>query len=207
MGRAHLPTATEAEQTLSMPAIRRSWTPDAVRRLNAETSSWPRYELIGGELLVTPSPGDPHQLAIGELHLLIAPYVDHEELGLTFLSPSDVTLGTDSVTQPDLYVTPVSPEDGLLLAIEVVSPSSVRTDRVTKRDFYMESGVSEYWVVDIDARIVERWTPMEASPVVERATLTWSPGGAAMPLEIGLPEFFRRVHEKSARAQQRRDRH
>ncbi len=192
---------------MSMPAIRRRWTPDAVRRLNAETPSWPRYELIGGELLVTPSPGDPHQLAIGELHLLIAPYMDREGLGLTFLSPSDVALQADSVTQPDLYVTPDALEDGLLLAIEVVSPSSMRTDRVTKREFYMESGVREYWVVDIEARSIERWTPMEVSPVVERTTLVWSPDGAARPLEIRLPDFFRRVHEKSTRAQQRRGRH
>ncbi|MEO8623904.1 MAG: Uma2 family endonuclease, partial [bacterium] len=75
-----------------MPAIRRRWTPEDVRQLNVDTPSWPRYELIGGELLVTPSPGSPHQLAAGELYLAIAPYVDAEGLGLTFFAPSDVEL-------------------------------------------------------------------------------------------------------------------
>jgi Uma2 family endonuclease len=191
---------------MAMPAIRRRWTPEAVRSLNAATASWPRYELIEGELLVTPSPGDPHQLAIGELFLLISPYVDQQEPGLTFLSSSDVTLRADCVAQPDLYVTPASQAESLLLAVEVVSPSSVRTDRVTKRDFYMDSGVAEYWVVDIDARIVERWMPSASTPAVEQATLTWMPGGAAQPLQINVADFFARVHQKSERARKRRDR-
>ena len=192
-----------------MPAIHRRWMPEEVRRLNDECPSWPRYELIDGELLVTPSPGHPHQLAIGELHLLIAPYVDREGLGLTFLSPSDVTLDERSLTQPDLYVVRAGPgadakalvgsgSSGLLLTVEVISPSSVRIDRVTKRDFYMDAGVAEYWVVDLDARMVERWTLTRNAPLVERATLTWQPSAVSRALTIDLPRLFERIGEKSA---------
>ncbi|MEP7001195.1 MAG: Uma2 family endonuclease [bacterium] len=192
-----------------MPAIRRRWTPEDVRQLNVDTPSWPRYELIGGELLVTPSPGSPHQLAVGELHLVIAPYVDAEGLGLTFFAPSDVELREGTITQPDLYVLAAGPAAhqkglitlnalALLLVVEVISPSSVRTDRIIKREFYMESGVAEYWVVDLDARMIERWTPERDTPVVERALLAWQPAGASRALNVELPALFNQIRQKSA---------
>ncbi|MEO8624490.1 MAG: Uma2 family endonuclease, partial [bacterium] len=87
---------------------------------------------------------------------------------------------------------------GLLLVVEVISPSSAGTDRVIKRDFYMESGVAEYWVVDLDARMIERWTPDRDTPVVERAMLVWEPAGAARALSVELPALFDRIRQKSA---------
>jgi Uma2 family endonuclease len=54
----------------------------------------------------------------------------------------------------------------LLLAIEIISPSSVRIDRIIKRDFHLDAGVPEYWIVDLDARIIERWTQGRESPEV-----------------------------------------
>ncbi len=203
---------------MAMPAIHRRWTREQVLDLIDESRAWPRYELIDGQLLVTPSPGDPHQLAVLELLLVVSPFVEREGLGLTFTSPSDVALREDTITQPDVYVLPAGPEaeakglvwselSTLLLAVEVLSPSSVRTDRVTKRDFYMESGVAEYWVVDLDARIVERWLPRRDTPIVERATLAWHPPGAISALSTELPTFFDRLREKSAWARKARARH
>ncbi len=186
---------------MSMPATHRRWTSADVRRLINASRNWPRYELIDGELLVTPSPGHPHQLAVGELHLLIAPYVEREELGLTFLSPSDVELREESITQPDLYVVPdtkrIKATCSLLLAVEVTSPTSVRTDRVTKRDFYMESGVAEYWVLDLDAAMIERWTTGRDTPRVEQNALVWNPDGASTALTLDLRLFFERIRRKS----------
>lgn len=190
---------------MAMPAIRRRWTREHVLALIDEARAWPRYELIDGELLVTPSPGDPHQLALGELHLIVAPYVDAEGLGLTFFSPSDVELKDDSITQPDLYVRPFNPASAqLLLAVEIISPSSERTDRVTKRDFYLENGVVEYWVVDLDARMVERWTRGQDTARVERETLAWHPVATPRPLTIELPVLFERIHQKSLLARRAR---
>jgi Uma2 family endonuclease len=189
-----------------MPAIRRRWTRKDVQNLDADFRAWPRYELIDGELLVTPSPGRQHQLAVGEVYLLLAPYIKEHGLGATLMSPSDVELQEDTIVQPDLYVEPTGPEAeakglasaALLLAVEVISPSSARTDRVTKREFYMESGVAEYWIVDVDAKVVERWTPDRATPRVERATLMWQPHASSAALVIDLPALFDRIRQQSS---------
>jgi Uma2 family endonuclease len=190
---------------MGMPAIRRHWTTAEVRALMDESRHWPRYELIGGELLVTPSPGVVHQVAVGELFRLIADYVDREQLGVTLTSPSDIELVPGTITQPDIFVVPkaVLPDEdvkpawthvtALLLAVETISPSSVRTDRVEKRDFYLDVGVPDYWIVDLDARIIEQWTPRQTTPRVESSRLEWLPDGAVSPLVVDLPELFRRI--------------
>lgn len=193
---------------MAMPAIHRRWTPEAVRALNVATPSWPRYELIDGELLVTPSPGLSHQIAVSELLLIIAPYVAQQGLGVTVIAPSDLGLREGSITQPDLYVLPAGPvaeerglswsrELQLVLAVEVLSPASLRTDRITKRDFYMESGVAEYWIVDLEARIVEGWLPTANTPQVERTEMSWRPSGSSAALPIDLPAYFDSVAQQS----------
>jgi len=61
------------------------------------------------------------------------------------------------------------------LAVEVVSFSSKRTDRLQKRRLYHEEGVPEYWIVDPEERRVERWAPANDSPEVLTARLLWRP--------------------------------
>jgi Uma2 family endonuclease len=197
--------------------MRRRWTVEAVRRLNAATPSWPRYELIDGELLVTPSPGLSHQIAVSELLLLIAPHVMQQGLGITITAPSDVELREGSITQPDLYVLPAGPiaeEKGLswseelqlVLAVEVLSPASQRTDRVTKRDFYMESGVAEYWIVDLESRLFERWVPTEATPELQETALSWRPAGSSVALTIDIAAYFAGVERQAGWARRALDR-
>ncbi|HUQ20139.1 MAG TPA: Uma2 family endonuclease [Gemmatimonadaceae bacterium] len=190
--------------------VRRGWTAAQVRDLIDESRAWPRYELIDGELLVTPSPGVPHQMAVGAFFELLKSFVDREGLGHLVMSPADLELIRDSITQPDLFVfldsAPADPEKGLtwrdintlVLAIEIISPSSIRNDRVIKRDFYMDkAGISEYWVVDLDARIVERWTRSSATPMIDRARLRWQPSGATAPLVIDLETLFEEIRKAS----------
>jgi Uma2 family endonuclease len=81
----------------------------------------------------------------------------------------------------------------LLLAVEVVSPGSARSDRVDKRDYYMKAGVPEYWVVDVDARVIERWTPGRETPRIEHTAMEWHPAGAAVSLTIDLATLFDRI--------------
>jgi Uma2 family endonuclease len=202
---------------MSMPAIRRHWTTAEVRALMDESRHWPRYELIGGELLVTPSPGVFHQVAVLELVRIIADYADREQLGVTLTSPSDIELVEGTITQPDIFVVPnaVLPDQGvaptwrqvtaLLLAVEIISPSSARTDRVEKRDFYLDAGVPEYWIVDLDARIIERWTPQRPTPHVEPARLEWLPEGAASPLVIEVPQLVDRIRGRWRKAPNERN--
>jgi len=75
----------------------------------------------------------------------------------------------------------------LLLAVEVVSPSSIRADRFTKRRLYQEVRVPCYWVVDPDQRTVEAWAPDDTFPTVERERVTWQPAGAGEVFVLELP--------------------
>lgn len=191
---------------MGMPAVRRHWTSQAVRALiEASPSHWPRYELLDGELVVTPSPGFPHQTLVGELYLVLAEYLRREPVGAVFIAPADLELRRGNITQPDLFIVPpgCAPSAGpellwsdielLSVAIEVLSPTSVRTDRVTKREYYLDVGVPLYLVVDFDARMIEEWTADRDTPRVLREKLVWHPAGAKDPLTISLPELFDRV--------------
>ncbi len=80
-----------------------------------------------------------------------------------------------------------------LLVAEVLSPSTARHDRVTKRRLYQRTGVPTYWIVDLDARLVEVWTPGADRPVIAEDFLVWHPEPAITPLQIDLPELFGRI--------------
>jgi Uma2 family endonuclease len=176
---------------MGMPAEIRRWTADEVRDLQDESRPWPRYELIAGELLVTPAPRRAHQRAAGLLFTPLAAYVEAERLGEALLSPADLELEPYNITQPDLFVVPSATNvlsrewtdvHALLLAVEVLSPGSAQYDRTTKRMYYQRVGVPEYWVVDLDARVIERWRPGDDRPETLRALFA-----------LDLPTLFARV--------------
>lgn len=142
-----------------------------------------KYELIDGELIVTPTPRVRHQEGVMEL--------------------GDLEIEPGQVNQPDLFVFPPGPrfsrwEDAPrpLLVVEVASPSTARYDRGLKRRFYQRAGVAEYWIVDLDARLVERWQPHDTRPEVLVDRLTWRPGPAGESLTIDLAAFFARVMDE-----------
>lgn len=201
---AELPTLENAEQIMGMPAMeKRHWTAADVRALMDERHGWPRFELLDGELLVTPSPGWRHQLVVGAMHVVLGTYCREQRLGIALTSPADLELAPESIMQPDNFVVPealipTDPSVGwefvsrLVLAVEVLSPSTQRQDRVRKREFYLEHGVGEYWIVDSDARVIERWTPDRPGPEIVRETLHWLPAGAAEPLRLDVQQFFER---------------
>ncbi len=202
MTRAPLRPHFAAEQTMSMPASARQWTVDEVRAMQDEERPWPRYELIEGELLVTPAPRRVHQRAVVEMFRLLDPFVTAHRFGVVELSPSDIQLAPGTIVQPDLFVSPLV--DGhpplhwrettaLVLAVEVISPSNPRADRVAKRRFYTRHNVAEYWVVDLEARIVERNIGNDPRPEVLDTLLEWTGAGTSEPLVIDLPAYFARV--------------
>lgn len=158
-----------------------------------------RYEVLDGELVVMEQPSWAHQVAVQQLHILLYAYVREHALGWAKLSPSTVVLSERRLVQPDVFVLPrgegAAPRDwsditALLLAVEVLSPSTARRDRWQKRHMYQAFGVSEYWIVDTNARLVERWRPDDERPEVCSDTLTWAPAGSRTPLTIDLVELF-----------------
>jgi Uma2 family endonuclease len=103
--------------------------------------------------------------------------------------------------EPDVLVAPLdhvrtldwSQIRHLLLAVEILGPSSLRYDRFTKRRLYQEQGVPLYWIVDGDARFVEVWRPEDRFPAVERERLVWHPAGAEVPFTVELADLFRPI--------------
>lgn len=193
---------------MGMPAeTRQRWTAREVRELIAAAPlATPRYELVDGELLVTPSPSFWHQDAVGLLLIALSEYLEREPVGHALASPSDVELEPESVKQPDVYVIPTHelqrlrregfPVRELLVAIEVISPSTGRYDRVTKRPLYQRH-VSEYWIVDLDSRLVERWQRGDDRPRVLTTTLEWHPEGATDPFRLDVATFCASIFGES----------
>jgi Uma2 family endonuclease len=183
---------------MAMPATHTDWT---VEMLDALPDDGKRYEIIDGELFVTPSPSDVHQYVVGELYARLLAYLRRSGVGHPVVSPSDVRREDRrrNRVQPDIYVVrvtnskrPVYPFDltDLLLAIEVASPGNPRYDYQTKRMLYLTSGVPEYWIVSPDARTFVRWTRVEDPGEILNTRITWQPSGMTNPFVMDLPEFF-----------------
>jgi len=185
---------------MGMPATRqRRWTRaevlDLIERNPLQT---PLYEVVDGELLVSPSPRLIHQIAISRLLYALVAYCDETGIGEAVTSPSDTELEPDTLVQPDVYVLPrdegmlTRTVDQLLVVAEVLSPSTQRADRGRKRLLYQRT-VPLYWIVDLDARAIESWLPDSAEPTIVRDRLAWHPSGEAKPFTLDLPAYFARV--------------
>jgi Uma2 family endonuclease len=171
------------------------YTADMVRALPEDGN---RYETVHGELLVTPAPRLVHQYVIGQMLRPLGNYLAAYPVGHLLTSPADISWGIDVLVQPDVFVAATDEVrtydwarvKTLLLAIEVLSPSTRRYDRFTKRRAYQEFRVPCYWMVDIDSRAAEVWTPDATFPTIERERLLWHPAGAADALVIPLVDIL-----------------
>jgi Uma2 family endonuclease len=133
-------------------------------------------------------------------------YLERNPVGVMYISPSDIELEPEHIVQPDVFVLPMQearrtlhawPARELLVAVEVLSPSSGRGDKVTKRLLYGRH-VPEYWIVDLDARIVERWRQHAEQPQAIVTALEWQPPGAAESFGLDLARFFAAVFMEQA---------
>jgi len=174
------------------------YTADMVRAIPDDGR---RYEVVRGELLVTPAPRAWHQIVLSRLFQALSVYVDRHRLGMVLWSPADISWGQDVLVQPDLFVVPTEELRPLeweriqhfLLVVEALSPSSTRADRFTKRAEYQRQRVPLYWIVDGEAKVVEAWTPEDRFPVVEAAQIRWHPAGVSVPFTLALADLFRPV--------------
>ena len=161
-----------------------------------------RHEIIDGEHYVTPSPNTRHQRVVGRLYLALARYLEQHPLGELFVAPLDVFFSNVSVVEPDLVYVSAARSSVVIdahvrgapdLAVEVVSPTTRKTDELTKRKLYERSGVAEYWVVDpeLDAIKVYRRDEHGAYPSAieltrehEHALSSTLFPGFSVPLEV-----------------------
>lgn len=181
---------------MGMLATPTFWTVDMLESLPDDGQ---RYEIVDGELFVTPAPGLRHQLVLLDLILLFGNYLKSSGAAALVHSPSDVRRDNRRHVQPDLFVVrlaggrvpayPFAISD-LLLAIEVNSPSTVRLDYHVKHDVYLEEGVVEYWVVNAEARNVTRWRQGGQPGEVLMREVTWKAPDLDECLSISLPAMF-----------------
>lgn len=190
------PAAEQTFMGMPRPDESRRWTAVMVQALPADGK---RYEVVHGELLVTPAPRPWHQEIVARLQETLRAYLRREPVGVCLPSPADLILDDMTLVQPDLFV--VDPVEArtwaweefrtFLLVAEVTSPSTAARDRGVKRRRYQQHGVATYWVVDPEARLVEVWRPADEAPAVERQRLVWHPVGAGEAMVVDLEELFR----------------
>ncbi len=132
----------------------------------------------------------------------LAPYLVASGAGMILWSPADISLGEDEILQPDLFVYRTADAKALrewsditelVLVIEVLSLPTARYDRQLKRRRYQRAAVPEYWIVDLDSRLIERWRPEDTRPEILPDSLAWQPPGASEPLVIDLGELWKVV--------------
>lgn len=123
-----------------------------------------RYELINGELLMTPSPIPNHQRVSGKLEFIVRKFITENNLGEVFYAPCDVYLSNENVVQPDiLFISKkrlnIIGEKNIQgapdLVIEIISEYSVYRDMVQKKRLYARFGVKEYWIVIPEEKEIE----------------------------------------------------
>ena len=176
---------------------RMRWTYAEYARL--PTSGSTRYEVIDGELAVTPSPTSRHQMVVGNLVAILHTFVGEHALGRVLPGPIDVLFGEGDYLQPDLVFVRVDrahlvSERGIEgppdLVVEILSPSTAHRDRGIKLDRYRHFGVPEYWIVDIDGRSLEVWRLGKGAEAAEEVgfdgVLRWEPvaGGAVLGVAV-----------------------
>lgn len=186
-------------QIMAMPNSVLDWTAEMVRALPEDGK---RYEVVDGALLVTPAPRWAHQEAVTELIVRLRNFLESAPRFAALISPADIEFDSRTMVQPDVFVFPTPPNpdakswsdiERLVLAIEVLSPGTASRDRGLKRQLYQQEGVDEYWIIDLDARIVERWKPEDERPEILRTELSWSPEPGVDELKIDLEKFFEKV--------------
>jgi Uma2 family endonuclease len=200
MGRERLHFERRAEHIMGMPAVEgRRWTAAEVRALPDEPGK--RFEVVDGELLVSPGPSFAHQRVTLEFQVLLRAYFEKWRVADVLGGPAEIEADPNTLIQPDVFVLPLvngrRPRDWAdveraLLIIEVLSPSTARYDRVKKRRRYQRLG-AEYWIVDPGARLVERWTPGDERPEMLDDRVSWHPEGVGEPITIDLLTLFARA--------------
>ena len=135
---------------------------------NLAYQDYPAEELIGGKFVaMSPSPAINHNRVIGNIYRIFAHYLNGRRCE-PFADGVDVYLTEEDRFIPDMMVV-CDPDkvkaDGVYgapdLVVEVLSPSTMRNDRMRKKEVYQACGVREYWLVDPENRTIEQYLLQE----------------------------------------------
>lgn len=136
----------------SIPLRPEGWTVEEVLALPEEHSSLQRIELVDAALLMSPAPTSLHQRLLQRLQLALAPALPD---GTELLPGVNVRIGTQRLLIPDLVIlncpgidTVAYAASDVLLAAEIVSPSTKVQDRILKRAIYAEALIPYYLLVE-----------------------------------------------------------
>lgn len=194
MADAELPIPVGRDDIMAMPITIPRYTVD-------EIESWPddgnRYELLDGVLLVTPSPGAPHQFVTTRIAGALLGFVT-EWPDLQVASPGVIMVRPKIELQPDVLVLRRPPGEVRwdkftehLLAVEVQSPSTKIYDRDYKRPAYLSLGVKEVWRVDLDRELVFVSKPGGPFDQPHDGEIRWEPPGLGRTFTLSLSQIFR----------------
>ncbi|KAB7733116.1 Uma2 family endonuclease [Rudanella paleaurantiibacter] len=167
------------------------------------------YELLTGELVKKKVLSPRHQLLLAELYDQVKAHVKASQAGTVLFAPVDVFLSDYDAPQPDLVFVEKAKanfitHDGVMgvptLVVEVISPSSVFRDRVTKKQLYQQHGIQEYWLIEPADNFIEIFTLVDgrydllsaASP--QEGTLN---SGVLPGLTLNLKTLFGETESKS----------
>lgn len=160
------------------------------------------YQLIEGDLIMTPAPSSFHQIISANLFKKASIFVDERKEGIVLYSPIDIYLNDENVFQPDIVFISkqrrdIIKDDGIHgapdLVIEILSPSTAYYDIKKKYKIYEKFGVKEYWIVDPEMKSVELFSLTEQGKFLLSADFTNQGTVKSVILsgfEITLEEIF-----------------
>ena len=178
---------------MPMPQRIRKWT---LRELHRLPDDGNKYELVLGELFVTPPPSNAHEELGAVLTRMLDPYVAKHRLGRVY-RPRAVIRVLGSEVEPDLMVRPQASQASVdwqnaplpHLVVEILSDTTRRRDLSQKRSFYMDAGIPEYWIVDGERRAIAQLR-RDIADAWHRIALTWHPVDAEEPFVLDVRRFF-----------------
>jgi Uma2 family endonuclease len=181
---------------MQMATRTKKWT---LAELHSLPDDGNKYELIHGELFVTPAPSEEHETILARLTRILDPYANANGLGFVY-RPRAVVRFKGSEAEPDLMVRQPKVGRGRdwdnapvpSLIVEVLSGSTRRRDLGPKREFYLEVGVPEYWIIDAEREEIHVVRAGQQDTVASDK-IFWSPGGATDPLVVSVPAVFGRI--------------
>jgi Uma2 family endonuclease len=191
---AHRERIVEETRIMHMALKIKRWTRGDLEHLPDDGNA---YEVVLGELFVTPAPRARHQAIVVVLARLLGRYVDTLGLGDVHQARS-VLVFDGSEVEPDIMVRPKVPPPPPewenapppFLVVEVSSDTTSRRDRIQKRSLYMEAGVAEYWIIDGDRRAITVVRPDQSdADLID--WLRWHPAGAPAAFELDIAAMFR----------------